>query len=115
MQRISNFRNFLLLESAVIDSETAKTLLGLFKEDAASAVAMYTALIEHQKEIFEVLQNAAKSEGKNLEFYLDQHFLNDPTKLHLLDKHPDLKKEVLNRSGAQDFSRIGRLGRLGLM
>ena len=39
----------------------------------------------------------------------------DPTKIYVLDKHPDIKKEVLRKSGIPDLSRLGRNIKLGLI
>ena len=46
---------------------------------------------------------------------LDKYFTEDPTRLHLLDGHPDLKAGVLKRTGVKDLSRLGRYLKHGLL
>ena len=46
---------------------------------------------------------------------LDKYFTEDPTRLHLLDGHPDLKAGVLKRTGVKDLSRLGRTIKTGLL
>ena len=46
---------------------------------------------------------------------LDKWCLDDPTRLHLLDGHPDLKAGVLKRTGVKDLSRLGRTIKTGLI
>ena len=46
---------------------------------------------------------------------LDKWFLEDPTRIHLLDLAPDLKAGVLKRTGLKDLSRLGRTIKTGLL
>jgi len=46
---------------------------------------------------------------------LDNYFKKNPTDIYLLDSLPELKQEVLKRTGIRDMSRIGRNLKTGLI
>ena len=46
---------------------------------------------------------------------LDKFILEDPTRLHLLDETPNLKADVIKRTGVKDLSRLGRTIKTGLL
>jgi hypothetical protein len=45
---------------------------------------------------------------------VDEYFTKNPLNLHFLDAYPDIKSEVLKRTGMRDLSNIGRILHLGL-
>jgi hypothetical protein len=47
--------------------------------------------------------------------YLLDYFKKNPLEIHMLDDKPELKKEVLDKTGIKDYSAIGRKLRSGMI
>lgn len=50
-----------------------------------------------------------KKFGEEIYEPVELHMKENPLDIHLLDPFPDLKKEILQKTGMKDFSRVGRL------
>jgi hypothetical protein len=85
-----------------------------------SSEPFYIEIKWEMKEILEnFLSGTAKEKSLLAPFIsqqeMDRYFLENPTDLYVLDKFPEVKKGVLQRTGLEDFSRLGRFMNGGLL
>jgi hypothetical protein len=118
MKRIKTFSNFTINESYSeinLSIDQLDLILTSMEKDVKNCVLIYTNLKKSLPQVINQLQKRSQQKGTSLEAILDEHFLNDPTSLHLLDEFKEIKDEVLQRTKLEDFSRLGRLGKIGLI
>lgn len=114
MKNLKSFKRFSLNESYSpnLSRDNIEIILDAMEGNPKVAVGIYYSFRNKLPLLFKSLQEVAESKGKSLEDIIDSFFKKDPTLLYLLDDKPDLKKEVLDRIGIEDFSRLGRISKL---
>lgn len=111
MKNIIPFSNFSLYENAgsQIPEKALDVILDAMEKKGETAIYVYKALYKSASSVFQQLENRAVANGRSLKSILIGHIENDPTLTSMLDETPELKQEILDKTGLEDFSKIGKL------
>jgi len=109
----SNLKKFTtFLNESQFNNIPEEALSALLKHMASSgsiAIQIYTNLSKFPKDFVDLMRNQAQKEGTTLEGILDNTIKRDPTSLYYLNDFPEIKQQVLDRTGVDDLSNLGFL------
>jgi|LakMenEpi03Aug12_release.lakeMendotaPanAssembly.Ray.scaffolds.fasta_scaffold2114744_1 hypothetical protein len=105
---LKNYTSFLNeSDFSKIQPEVLTKIVDSMENNKKATIAIYLNLNQMPEFFVKELRNAAESRGTSLEKILDNVFLKDPTLLFFLRNHPEIKQQVLDRTGMEDFSDVG--------
>lgn len=92
-----------------IQEEALSTILKEMGKSGKIAIDLYTNFPKFPKWFLDQLKEQAQKEGTTLEGILDDKIKQDPTLLYYLNDFPEIKQQVLDRTGVDDLSLVGFL------
>jgi len=92
-----------------IPEEAFSKILEEMKKSGRVAIDLYTNFPKLPEGFLNGLKKQAQKEGTTLEGILDDKIKQDPTLLYYLNDFPEIKQQVLDRTGEDDLSIVGFL------
>lgn len=92
-----------------VPEEALSAVLKAMRSSGKNAIQIYTNLSKFPKDFVDSMRNQAQKEGTTLEEILDNTIKKDPTILYYLNDFPEIKQQVLDRTGVDDLSNLGFL------
>lgn len=95
-----------------------KKLVSTFAYDPYGNVTFLEYMFKNSREIISNFSKMRGEKDEDLSYTLDDYcdyFSLNPEKIYMIDKDPELKKQVLDKLGMKDLSKIGRALKQGLI
>lgn len=119
MKHLNTFSNFNLNENSsgspkLPESAIAK-ILDVMNTNVQNSIRMYLAFSKDPSLLDQLQSYQNKINGKDLESIIASQIEKDPSEISLLDKNPELKAKIIKYANVDDFSKVGRLKKLGII
>lgn len=116
MKHINTFSDFVLNESSYqFQDQAKKAIIDAMRLSTAQALWIYLGFSKKPELLKQLEDYANKIDGSTLESIIASHIQKNPADIHLLDKNPELKNKILKIANVEDFSKLGRLKKIGLI